>query len=142
MSSRNIYTPNACLTIEQEHTLDKILGNDIEMSASIKGLKINLKTLFSMLKNCFIQYNVSTKNGTERNGWALSWPIFFDKGELYHTQNEIKQVFDEELSYQKYQQTSISNDVYRKFRNTKHFFDFSVNKQALIDCDSFKLVSS
>jgi hypothetical protein len=121
-------SPNASLTLEQEHTFDEILGIDID----------NLKNLFSIVKNCFIQYDIPTKNTAGRNGWALAWPNFFDGGDFYHTQKEIKQVFDEELSYQKYQQTSISNDIYRKFRNTKDFFDFSIREKGLIDCDSIQ----
>lgn len=129
-------SPNASLTLEQEHSIDELLT--IDMSATFKGSTINLKKLFNIMKDCFIRYDIPTKNSTERNGWALSWPIFFDGGDLYHTENEIKQLFDEELSYQKYQQTSNSNDVYKKLRNTKDFFDFSIQEKRLIDCDSIQ----
>lgn len=130
-------SPNASLTLEQEHIIDEL--HNLDACASINQSSINLKNLYSIMKDSFINYDIPTKNGIERNGWALSWPIFFDKGEVYHTQNEIKEVLDEELSYKKYQQTSISNVVYRKFRNTKNFFDFCTQKKKLIDYDSFKI---
>ena len=129
-------SPTASLTLEQEHTTDELRNLDASMSTEQASIRFN--NLYSIMKDCFINYDIPTKNGIERNGWALSWPIFYDKGDYYHTQNEVKGVLDEELSYLKYQQSSISNDVYRKFKNTKEFFDFCIKKK-LINYDSFKI---
>ncbi len=130
-------SPNASLTLEQERSFGEVLKTNIDISASFMEWTINLKKLFSFMMDCYTRYDIPTKNGTERNGWALAWPIFFNGGNFYHTQNEIKQVFEEELSYQKYQQTSISNDAYRKLRNTRDFFNFSIQKKE-IDYDSIQ----
>jgi hypothetical protein len=97
----------------------------------------DLKELIRRIKSSFINYDIPTKNGVERNGWALSWPAFFDIGDLYHDQDEVKQILDEKLSYQKYQEKSASMDIYRKYKNTKDFFNFAISSREPIDMNSF-----
>jgi hypothetical protein len=135
-------SPSATLTLEQARDLDSILN--IEASAHVKGMKgnIDLRKLFHIMKNSFTSYDIPTKTGVEKKGWALSWPVFYGSGELYHTQDEIIHTISKELSYHEYQRTSINKDKYTKFRNTKEFYDFSTLNGELIDCDQFRIASS
>jgi hypothetical protein len=103
-------SPSASLTMEQEHGIDLFLNklSEIDLSVSLGRLKVdNMKKLIHAVKDSFINYDIPTKDGFERNGWALSWPAFFDSSDTYHSQEDVKQILDEKLLYQKYQRTSI-----------------------------------
>jgi hypothetical protein len=115
---------SASLTLEQERKGSSFERDAVAITTSYKGLKANLQAILDLIKSSFIRYDIPRKDGTERKGWALAWPTFFDKGAYYTRRDQVNRVFEKELSYKKYQESPIGYDIYNKFKNTRFFYDY------------------
>lgn len=112
-------SPSASLTLEQERKIDLIQNN--LFSANINNNKINLGNLFKILSYVFVKYDIPTKNGIEKYGWGLSWPNIFHNS--FDSNEKVNNIFNKELSYNKYQKNFIKKEIYIKYKNTKDFYN-------------------
>lgn len=74
------------------------------------------------LKKIFIQYDIPTKNGNEKCGWAIAWPLLRDNAK------EVELKLFDTLDFRKFQKNTIGYDVFLKFRNTQKFYNFCIKK--------------
>jgi hypothetical protein len=109
-------TPSASLTIEQtKEKLDKYVK--LNPQYSFENFHLDSLPILNLLrKSFFIQYDLPTKNGIEKRGWALAWPLLDDNLEIY-------KIINQTLNFRKFQQKSIEYDTYKKFKNTKQFYE-------------------
>lgn len=124
-------SPSVSLTLEQDRGID-IFGKNIgqkKISVEKKEKVISqneIQNLFNIIKNSFLEYDIPKKNGKER-GWALAWPYNPSKG--ITNNNKIIKIFNKNLSYSRYQDNFVDNDIYLKYKNTKLFFDYLNNRK-------------
>jgi hypothetical protein len=93
-----------------------------------------------MIENSFTKYNIPRKQGIEKGGLALAWPKFYLKEDQYLSQEKIEEVFEKELSLEKYQKTFIKTDIFLKYRNTKDFY--LANSANAIDYKTLSFIDS
>lgn len=122
-------SPSASLTLEQERKIDSL--RNTSLSSELNNNKINLGNLFKILPNVFVKYDIPTKNGIEKDGWALSWPNLFHNS--WESNDIIDEIFNKELSYEKYQNSSIEKGIYFKYKNTKDFYNNVLKENQIIN---------
>ena len=111
-------SPSASLTLEKERKIDQI---DSKLDAELENIKISLNLYYEKLKKTFVKYDIPKKNGIEKNGQALVWPIVFTNN--LESNKKIIEIFDKNLSNITYQNNFKKKDIYFKYKNTKDFFD-------------------
>jgi hypothetical protein len=71
----------------------------------------------------FVKYDIPLKNGVDKNGWALAWPIH-----LNEYSGDKKYLKDRVVLLQCFAGQSISLEAAPKYKNTLDFFDLVMEK--------------
>lgn len=112
-------SPSASLTLEQDPQLNefKSLVETLDISVEIKNISLN--DSFRLVFNVFVKENIPRKNGIEKDGWALAWPLFYNN-EVLNT--DIENILQKNLDYKKFQTQPITDNIYMKMKNTNEFY--------------------
>ena len=141
-------SPSALLTLDQDteffnsfdtikELVDRqdqsIIDRLPEQQKTMVMFLVDIANLLANLKKYYVSYNIPNKNGLEKNGKALAWPLFDDE-----YIKEIEQIFKEELHFSKFQQSTIGYEIYMKWKLTKDFYDICMSKYSKIDLNPLK----
>lgn len=98
---------------DEYYTLPEWSG--ISTSPGASKVLTDAKEMAASLYHYFIPYDIPLKNSTERNGWALNWPMGED--DYKSDNNQLRQIL-----YEKAKRTNGISE-YFKMKNTLEFFD-------------------
>ena len=112
-------SPSASLTLEQDPQLNEFKSLVEILDISLERKNISLNDSFHLIFNVFVRENIPRKNGIEKDGWALAWPLFYNN-EVLNT--DIENILQKNLDYKKFQTQPVTDNIYMKMKNTNEFY--------------------